>query len=124
MSSKGYSEATSVLRGRSFATYEAKYLKFLVDIATETVPKMNQPTHIIVATMKVTVANPHYTSYTSEIEPRTIEEIKQSVTHFYSEKEFKDFLSRNPGMLNSSSYAFYKVAQLFPKITTTVTIDV
>lgn len=115
------------LRGRTWKQEEAIVLHALIDYGTvkETKNTMNTVTHIIVGTMQVTVPNPYYSVNNSGIEPRTIEEIKQSTTHFYSEKEFKNFLSKNPGMLNNNpSYSFYKVEQLFPKITTTVTIDV
>lgn len=124
MNSKGYHEVINALRGRSWTTAEALELKFYIDIATKVPPKMNRVTHIIVGTMKITVPNPYYSNNNSKIEPSIIEEIKQDVKHFYLEEDFKSFISRNPGMLNNPSYAFYKVEPLFPKITTHVTIDV
>ena len=125
MNSKGYHEIINALRGRSWTTTEALELKFYIDIATKVLPKMNQVTHIIVSGEEQSVPNPYWSENNSRIEPKSITEFKQSVTHLYSEKEFKNYLTNNPNIVgNRNKYAFYKVEQLFPKITTTVTIDV
>jgi len=85
---------------------------------------MNQVTHILIGTSVHTVPNPYYSAQNSNIEPTTYEKTQQEVKYFQSDEEFKDFLLRNPGMINNSAYTFYKVQELYPKITTTIKIDV
>lgn len=85
---------------------------------------MDKVTHIVVYGEECLVQNPYYSSNNRHIEPEMTSQFKQKVIHLYSEKQFKNYLIRNPETIDSKKYAFYKVEELFPKITTHVTIDV
>lgn len=80
-------------------------------------------THILVETYTVVEPNPYWSANNSNIEPKTLENTKTNVTHFYSVGEVKNYIEKNPNTLeDSSKYAFYRVEQIVP--TRTVTIDV